>query len=67
MISGSSTKAQKSDLNNEEHFRGVDNPLVYTRFYDLTFNCQFELQNYPFDYQVCSIQVLFLVYSCLII
>ena len=56
-VLGSSIKTPSSELNNEEKFSGANNPLVYTRFYDLTFKCRFRLENYPFDYQACSIEV----------
>jgi hypothetical protein len=40
-----------------EIFDGAENPFVYNRTYELEFNCGFNLQNYPFDYQNCKINV----------
>lgn len=33
-------------------FRGTANPVLYRRHYSAEFECQFDLQSYPFDTQV---------------
>ena len=38
-------------------YTGLDNPLLYNDTYDLTFHCDFDLTNYPFDSQHCFIKV----------
>ncbi len=53
-----------SHLNKDEHFDGEENPFIYSRFYDLTFNCDFQLERYPFDYQRCFIEVT--AFSCVL-
>ena len=45
------------ELHEDEYFLGSDCPLELSRIYDLELHCQFELINYPFDYQSCYIMV----------
>ncbi len=47
----------RSQLSKDEIFDGSENPFVYSRYYELAFNCDFQFQNYPFDYQKCYIKV----------
>ena len=35
--------------------KGSENSLQYSRDFYLRFKCQFELQYYPFDTQICTI------------
>ena len=44
-------------VTNGEEFSGRENPLVFTRYYEKIFNCDFKLERYPFDSQVCYMQV----------
>ena len=39
-------------------YAGAENQLGYYRMFQGTHQCQFDLADYPFDYQDCSIQVL---------
>jgi hypothetical protein len=42
------------------YLKTVSNLLqVYNRTYDLPFDCDFDLQAYPFDYQTCYMDVSF--------
>ena len=42
----------------ENHlFNGAENQLQYNDTYELEFHCDFNLENYPFDFQVCFIKV----------
>jgi hypothetical protein len=47
----------KKELQENEVFEGGFNPFVYQRIYDLVFKCEFGLAKYPFDWQLCFIQV----------
>ena len=38
-------------------FNGKENPVQYERFYSLVFECDFKLQWYPFDTQVCFLDI----------
>jgi hypothetical protein len=46
-----------SEIHEEEVFDGDSNSFHYNRTYELEFNCNFELQKYPFDRQICHIDV----------
>jgi len=39
------------------YFSGAENPVIYTRIFKNTFACVFNLKKYPFDTQVCKIQL----------
>ena len=43
------------DVKESAYYKGSENPLHYERDFSLKFDCQFDLKNYPFDSQVCSI------------
>ena len=45
------------ELHEDEYFLGSGCPLELSRIYDLELHCQFQLINYPFDYQLCLIIV----------
>ena len=55
--SGPATLTSRSQLSKDELFEGEENPFVYSRYYELTFNCEFQFANYPFDFQKCYIEV----------
>ena len=40
-----------------EIFEGVANPIQYERTYSLKFECDFQLQSYPFDTQECTMEL----------
>ena len=50
--------AQHHDLDENYCYRGQDNELVYYRRFQLTHQCSFDLQYYPFDTQYCKLKVL---------
>ena len=52
---GNYTLSPIEDMEEIAYYKGSENPLQYWRDFYLRFNCQFELQNYPFDDQVCTI------------
>ena len=46
---------EAEDLFQTPYYSGSENPLSYARVYALNFFCQFELRNFPFDFQTCQI------------
>ncbi len=38
-------------------YNGTCNPFIFERIYDLDLGCVFQLENYPFDFQHCKIEV----------
>ena len=55
---GKPTLASKSFLREDEYFEGDENAIVYKRYYEMTLNCEMELQQFPFDNQTCFIAVI---------
>ena len=45
------------DLENKYIFTGDSNAILYERYYHETFECHFHLHWYPFDTQVCHIDI----------
>ena len=45
------------DTENKYIFKGVENLIQYERFYSLVFECEFFLHWYPFDTQVCYVDI----------
>jgi hypothetical protein len=54
---GPPTLSLTTEVNEDETFSGEMNPFVYNRTYEMTLECNFDLQNYPFDFQHCQIIV----------
>ena len=54
---GAAKKNTIEKLHEDEYFQGSLCPLELSRIYDLELHCQFQLRNYPFDYQRCYIDV----------
>ena len=44
----------KEIANDIEIYEGVENPLKMSRVYDIDFLCNYQIQWYPFDIQVCD-------------
>ena len=44
-------------LQENEKFNGTDNALIYSRTYKMTLLCNFLLEKFPFDTQICYIVV----------
>ena len=42
------------ELDKHEIFSGADNPLNKESYFAITFDCNFEMEYYPFDIQTCS-------------
>jgi hypothetical protein len=51
--------SKKLNLYMQEDFwyNGAENSLVYSRNFKMDFECEFEQLYFPFDTQICSIQV----------
>ena len=47
-----------SNVNEGTIYKGSENPLLFTSKYVSTHHCVFELHYYPFDTQICEIQVI---------
>ena len=46
-----------SALQENMHYDGNLNPLTFQRHYDLNLRCGFDFEFFPFDHQLCSIEV----------
>ena len=51
---GNFTRSGLDDVDEKEIFRGDENRLQMQQVYTLQFQCLYDLQNYPFDTQVCA-------------
>jgi hypothetical protein len=49
--------SKQEEIYEDEIFQGDSNPFVYKRSYELDLECNFGIQNYPFDYEECFIEV----------
>ena len=54
---GNHTTAPLASINEDFYYKGSENMLSLQIGYDLTFQCEFQLKNYPFDTQKCLIEV----------
>ena len=49
--------SQPYEVDETEYFQGAHNTLTMNQTYTWEFQCKYELQRYPFDTQVCGIQI----------
>ena len=52
--------AEKSDITSTENkllYKGLENPIRYERYYSLILECEYQLQWYPFDSQLCYLDL----------
>ena len=54
---GKYTLAPVTETEETAYYKGSENKLEYSRDFFLRFKCRFELQNYPFDTQICTINI----------
>ena len=54
---GPTTLKLNLNFQENEESSGDSNPLEYARNYEIELGCNFLLHNYPFDSQMCSIEV----------
>ena len=55
---GSGVLSSSEDTENKLIFQGGENWLQYQRFYSQIFHCHFSLHWYPFDHQVCYLDIM---------
>ena len=54
---GEKTESPPTVLRNVHSYQGSENSLTVSRFYSLPFICDFKMNMYPFDTQICKIQL----------
>ena len=54
---GSFSLSKVEDVENQQFFQGRDNSMTMTRFYNIRFICNYEMQWYPFDIQRCQLKL----------
>ena len=54
---GNSLKDDITNAVESNRFLGLESPIIMTREYFVKFNCDFDLLMYPFDTQVCDMQL----------
>jgi len=52
------------ELQENLEYNGTTNSLIFFRNYKMLLICEFEQHNYPFDYQICPITVIYLTIVC---
>ena len=55
---GESWLTPYADISSAELFDGSENPFFYSRTYSTKFECDFQLQSYPFDTQECTMELI---------
>ena len=50
-------QSDESSPENKITYDGKDNYLLYSRYYNMVFECDFLMNWYPFDTQVCTIEI----------
>ena len=54
---GNFSLAHLSEVEHHQIFKGSENSLTMTRFYNIRFLCHYEMQWYPFDTQSCEMRL----------
>ena len=54
---GSYTLSTMEDVENRQFFKGDENSITLSRFYNIRFLCNYEMQWYPFDVQHCTLKL----------
>ena len=55
---GNFTRADITEVDEAELFEGREHKLTMVQTYTWEFQCEYQLQKYPFDHQVNMIQIL---------
>ena len=56
-MKGNFTMSDQFTLKETAFYKGSENPLVYSREFNMKFKCAFKLAFFPFDTQVCNIEL----------
>ena len=56
-MKGNLTMSDQFNLQETAFYSGADNPVIYSREFDLDFKCFFILTYFPFDSQTCTIEL----------
>ena len=54
---GDYTLSTMEDVENRQFFKGDENSITLSRFYNIRFLCNYEMQWYPFDVQSCTLKL----------
>ena len=54
-------------LQNDHMFSGAENELMLSQIYRTKFTCKYDMADYPFDIQTCSMTFIMQVFLCHII
>ena len=54
---GNHTIAPLTSIDEDFYYKGEENVLVLMGSHEMTFDCNFQLERYPFDSQICKIEV----------
>ena len=52
---GPMTLSSENEVEDVAYYKGSENSLQYSRDFHLVFNCEFDLHDFPFDTQMCTI------------
>ena len=52
---GPLTLSTENEVEDVAYYKGSENSLQYSRDFHLVFNCEFDLHDFPFDTQMCTI------------
>ena len=51
---GTPSASSLEEIQNDHVYKGEENELILSQVYTTDFICEYNLQNYPFDVQKCS-------------
>ena len=54
---GNFTMSDQYTLHETAFYSGEENPVIYSRRFNLKFKCRFRLSYFPFDTQICTIEL----------
>ena len=54
---GNYTLSTMENVENRQFFKGDENSITLSRFYNIRFICNYEMQWYPFDVQSCTLRL----------
>ena len=60
IIPGGKFKFERTDISNHQNiylFKGIENSIKLTKTHDISFLCQYDMAWYPFDSQLCSLDI----------